>query len=994
MVARIEGRRKRRREKKEKREEEEGNEEETKLQDGIVRPGTISLNIRIGDARLGLAMDRWSSMGYMDNKMYCLSEVVLTLACLLLSFFSFQFIYFPSESFVMSLDNSDNLDIPDVDPLDPALEATTLPKFDMHLYKSSLNETHVKWLIKCYKILEELHPRVVSEGITMDELPNDAIRLYVHHFQQGGLRVPFSIIFLKVGNWFSFQSRVGKGCKPCFKDAPTSLKKWKDNFSWLTGGLRQSPCLGGITILAWRIPPKSGEFNESDVERLREVVITLHKPSPSLLYAAGLFHSWKHARHVFILKDPKGNAVGTLLPPGTAQVTHLTPPANRLEDIPLRTGDMVVAEMPYPPCHENVDEHMANGGAGNEHGDENIVDDWWAIRAAHATEPRYPIRTNKYEELSVVEKLQADCDLKATNIVFQGLPPDVYAIVNLMQDTKLSLQEKECKLYDEFDKFSFVKGLMKTLYHYYRRDLYSLIAIYERHQHVNAIVQVGIRGLAVSVFTQGDDPIACLNKAMAFLTVATIQDSRVTVNKFKGGKDKVMLVLAIRVMLLVSGEIMQEGRQGLLNVIIVKVKDTWLGNALSLIGQGTLHGLRKRQCWLKHRNPTEDLDAYDSDCDHVSNAKAVPIANLSNYGSDIISEVPHVKPYHSDMDNQSVHAMQGFEQTPVVDFTENEITRKESLTAELERYKERVKTFEQRLNIDLSTREKMIDSQMYDMIKEKLALKQKIDLENHVIVDEETLILEEVSRSKMFAKQNDPMSKEKKVNTTPINYVELNRLSKDFCKCFIPQQELSDEQAFWLQTSHPNTDQSASSQVPIIEAPKEFLRVGNVTISRVYYVEGLGHNLFSVEQFCDANLEVAFQKNTCFIWNSEGIDLLSGSRNTNLYTISPDDMLKTSLICLLSKALRTKSWLWHRQLSDLNFGTPNKLAKDGLARGISKLKFKKDHLCSACALGPMRMESINGKKYILVIVDDYSRFTWVKFLRSNDEAPDTIIKCI
>ncbi|GJZ50840.1 hypothetical protein Tco_0605355 [Tanacetum coccineum] len=90
-------------------------------------------------------------------------------------------------------------------------------------------------------------------------------------------------------------------------------------------------------------------------------------------------------------------------------------------------------------------------------------------------------RTKKYEELSVAEKLQADCDLKATNIVLQGLLPDVYAIVNhhkvakeiwdrvkfLMQGMKLSLQEKECKLYDEFDKFSFVKG--ETLYQYYWR---------------------------------------------------------------------------------------------------------------------------------------------------------------------------------------------------------------------------------------------------------------------------------------------------------------------------------------------------------------------------------------------------------------------------------------------------------------------------------------------------------------------------------------------
>ncbi|GKC47138.1 hypothetical protein Tco_1064860 [Tanacetum coccineum] len=90
-------------------------------------------------------------------------------------------------------------------------------------------------------------------------------------------------------------------------------------------------------------------------------------------------------------------------------------------------------------------------------------------------------RTNKYEELSVAEKLQANCDLKAANIALQGLPPDVYAIINhhkvakeiwdrvklLMQGTKLSLQEKECKLYDEFVKFSFVKG--ETLYQYYWR---------------------------------------------------------------------------------------------------------------------------------------------------------------------------------------------------------------------------------------------------------------------------------------------------------------------------------------------------------------------------------------------------------------------------------------------------------------------------------------------------------------------------------------------
>ncbi|GJW58878.1 retrovirus-related pol polyprotein from transposon TNT 1-94 [Tanacetum coccineum] len=194
------------------------------------------------------------------------------------------------------------------------------------------------------------------------------------------------------------------------------------------------------------------------------------------------------------------------------------------------------------------------------------------------------------------------------------------------------------------------------------------------------------------------------------------------------------------------------------------------------------------------------------------------------------------------------------------------------------------------------------------------------------------------------------------------------------------------------------------------------ISIGMVTISRVYYVEGLGHNLFSVGQFCDSNLEVAFRQHTCFIRNLEGVDLLTGSRGDNLYTLSLGNMMASSPICLLSKASKTKSWLWHRRLSHLNFGSIN---HHGLVRGLPKLMFEKDHLCSACALGksskkphkpksedtnqeklyllhmdlcgPMRVASVNGKKYILVIVDDYYRFTWVKWLRSKDEAPAFII---
>ncbi|GJV60624.1 retrovirus-related pol polyprotein from transposon TNT 1-94 [Tanacetum coccineum] len=159
-------------------------------------------------------------------------------------------------------------------------------------------------------------------------------------------------------------------------------------------------------------------------------------------------------------------------------------------------------------------------------------------------------------------------------------------------------------------------------------------------------------------------------------------------------------------------------------------------------------------------------------------------------------------------------------------------------------------------------------------------------------------------------------------------------------------------------------------------------QIGNVTISRVYYVEGLGHNLFSVGQFCDSNLEVAFRQHTCFIRNLEGVDLLTGSRDNNLYTLSLGDMMTSSPICLLSKASKTKSWLWHRRKSKKKPYKPK----------FEDTNQEKLYLLHMDICGPMRVASVNGKKYILVIVYDYSRFTWVKFLRSKDEALDFIIK--
>nr|GEY72875.1 retrovirus-related Pol polyprotein from transposon TNT 1-94 [Tanacetum cinerariifolium] len=168
---------------------------------------------------------------------------------------------------------------------------------------------------------------------------------------------------------------------------------------------------------------------------------------------------------------------------------------------------------------------------------------------------------------------------------------------------------------------------------------------------------------------------------------------------------------------------------------------------------------------------------------------------------------------------------------------------------------------------------------------------------------------------------------------------------------------------------------------------------------------GLNHNIFSVGQFCDADLEVAFRKSTCFVRDLQGNDLL-----TELTSSTP--------LCLMDKALPTQAWLWNRRLSHLNFDYINLLSKKDVVIGLPKLKYVKDQLCSSCEVSkakrssfkskaipsskgrlnllhmdlcsPMRVASINGKKYILVIIDDYSRYTWTLFLHSKDETLEVL----
>ncbi|GKC15161.1 hypothetical protein Tco_1011943 [Tanacetum coccineum] len=121
---------------------------------------------------------------------------------------------------------------------------------------------------------------------------------------------------------------------------------------------------------------------------------------------------------------------------------------------------------------------------------------------------------------------------------------------------------------------------------------------------------------------------------------------------------------------------------------------------------------------------------------------------------------------------------------------------------------------------------------------------------------------------------------------------------------------------------------------------------GNVTIKRVYYVEGLNHNLFSVGQFCDADLEVAFRKSTCFVRDLQGNDLLTGSRGSDLYTISLQETTSSTPICFMAKASPTQAWLWHRRAfsSELRITSPYSPQRKKLRQLIPKLKYGRINL--------------------------------------------------
>ncbi|GJR85583.1 retrovirus-related pol polyprotein from transposon TNT 1-94 [Tanacetum coccineum] len=373
----------------------------------------------------------------------------------------------------------------------------------------------------------------------------------------------------------------------------------------------------------------------------------------------------------------------------------------------------------------------------------------------------------------------------------------------------------------------------------------------------------------------------------------------------------------------------------------------------------------------------DDLDAYDSDCDKLNSAKVALMANLSHYGLDALAEVHNHDNMNNNAVNQAVQVMSSSQQSNVVNHSETEITSDSNIIP----YSQYVIESQQATvqNSNSSAQQDDLILSVIEQLKTQVANCTKINLENKSVNDTLTAELERYKEQVKVLKEGDlrsPKRKGTRVTKLIAENEHLKQTYKQLYDSIKPAQIQSKEQCAKLK----NKDH-------VVE-PK-----GTATVQ---------HSKLN------ANYELKCVKcNGCMLSDNHDLCVLDFINNVNARA-------KSSSVKKNSKRKEINA-----RLSHLNFGAINHLARHGLVRGLPKLKFKKDHLCSTCALGkstkkphkpksedtnqeklyllhmdlcgPMRVASVNGKKYILVIVDDYSRFTWVKCLRSKNEASSFII---
>ncbi|GJU70013.1 hypothetical protein Tco_1256272 [Tanacetum coccineum] len=483
----------------------------------------------------------------------------------------------------------------------------------------------------------------------------------------------------------------------------------------------------------------------------------------------------------------------------------------------------------------------------------------------------------------------------------------------LMQGTSLTKHERECKLYDEFDKFAYKKG--ETLRDFYLRFLLLLndMNIYNMKLEQFQVNTKFLNSLppewskfVTDVKLKGDDPIDAINHMMSFLTAVvtshylttnnqtytpgvSVSNSRkqmtvICYNYKREGhmskqctkpkrkrddscfKDKVLLVQAQA-----NGQILHEEELAFLADIGITEGEA----TQTIINHNAVY-------------QSDDLDAYDSDCDELNTAKVALMVNLSHYGLDALAEsnvVNHseteitsdnnIIPYSQYVIESQQEAVQNsnssaqqdvlvlsvIEQlkTQVVNYTKINLDNKsvnDTLTAELERYKDQVKILKERQNVDLRSNDNVSDSSAQSVeidqesrnIDREVALEKKIKQLDNIVFkrDHSTQIVHMLTKPQFFY---DQTTKQALGFQNPFYLKKVQQLKPklydDFETRFGPQTELSAEQAFWSQNFVNSLNLTLSSRPTKVEVPKELPNVSMVNMS----LKKLKHHLAGFDVF-------------------------------------------------------------------------------------------------------------------------------------------------
>ncbi|GKC64025.1 retrotransposon protein, putative, unclassified, partial [Tanacetum coccineum] len=303
----------------------------------------------------------------------------------------------------------------------------------------------------------------------------------------------------------------------------------------------------------------------------------------------------------------------------------------------------------------------------------------WASQPGNETNP-VMIRARTYTDLTDEEKIRESVDIKATNIFLKGLPQYIYNLVNhnehakeiwdrvklLIQGSELSLQERETKLYNDFDTFTSMHG--EIIHSYYMRfaqlinDMHTIAPALQQSYQVAAIPQPSSieldSGLVVPSFNPSDDPIAKLNKLMAFgRQTQGYANNKARNTATNQGVNRKGVAVQPRVVKCYNCQ--EEGHFARQCAKLKRPKNSaWFKEKMLLTealesgayldpeqlsfladnGHTIIQAQASQEILTLAAFQTDDFDAFDYDCDDVPSAKAVLMANLSSYDLYVLSE--------------------------------------------------------------------------------------------------------------------------------------------------------------------------------------------------------------------------------------------------------------------------------------------------------------------------------------------------------------------